>query len=331
MNSSDAPLGSGADVSAALGDEGDTRANGVAAASRRPVLVTLIRRELWEHRALWIAPLLVAVLLIGSAFLATIHLPGQEAHDGHASGHINLQIYGALQWVTALPQLLVMVIVLNFYLLDCLYAERKDRSILFWKSLPVGDGITVASKLLVALLVVPVGVFLLSALSNLLIVGILNLRAVLRPLSDTITQWDTLMWIKQEAMILVILLMSVLWYAPAAAYLALLSAWARRTVVLWAVLPPLLLLYLEWYAFATHHIYRFLEYRTVGIWQIMHLGTAIESAATLRTPANSVLAGDFGSLRLWPALTNIDLWLGLAAAIGLAWLTARMRRFRDDT
>ncbi len=331
MNSSDAPLGRGADVSAAMGDEGDRRANGVAAASARPVLVTLIRRELWEHRALWIAPLLVAVLLIGSAFLATVHLPGQEAHDGHASGHVNLQIYGALQWVTALPQLLVMVIVLNFYLLDCLYAERRDRSILFWKSLPVGDGITVASKLLVALLVVPVGVFVLSALSNLLIVGILDLRAVLRPLSGTITQWDTLMWIKQEAMILVILLMSVLWYAPAAAYFALLSAWARRTVVLWSVLPPLLLLYLEWYAFDTHHIYRFLEYRTVGIWQTMHLGTAIESAATLRTPANSVLAGDFGSLRLWPALTNIDLWLGLAAAVGLAWLAARVRRFRDDT
>ncbi|MBV9912086.1 MAG: hypothetical protein JOZ93_05890 [Sinobacteraceae bacterium] len=331
MNSSDAPLGSDANVSAARSDPGDTRANGLAAASRRPVLVTLMRRELWEHRALWIAPLLVAVLLIGTAFVGTIHLSDQDAHGGHAPGHINVQIYGALQWVTALPQLLVMAIVLNFYLLDCLYAERRDRSILFWKSLPVGDGVTVASKLLVALLVVPVGVFLLSALSNLLIVSILNLRAVLPPLSGTISQWDTLMWIKQEAMILVILLLSVLWYAPAAAYLALLSAWARRTVVLWAVLPPLLLLYLEWYALDTHHIYRFLEYRTVGIWQIMHLGTAIESAATLHTPANSVLAGDFGSLQLWPALTNIDLWLGLAAAIGLAWLAARVRRFRDDT
>jgi ABC-2 type transport system permease protein len=178
---------------------------------------------------------------------------------------------------------------------------------------------------------VPVGVFFLTAASNLVILGVLSLRGVLRPLTGSMSQWDTLMWIRQELMILVTLLMSVLWYAPIAAYAALLSAWARRAVFLWFVLPPLLLVYIEWYALDTHYLYRFLEYRTVGIWEIMHLGSAIESAATLRAAENSALAGDFASLHLWPALSNIDLWIGVAVAVGFAWLAARVRRFRDDT
>ena len=331
MSSASTPDSRDVDMNAAEAFRESVRSASPTGPHLRKTLVTLVRRELWEHRMLWIAPVVVAALLIVSAFVATIRLPGiHEQADEHARA-AHLQIYGALQWVTALPVLVAMIIALNFYVLDCLWAERRDRSILFWKSLPVSDGATVASKLLVALLVVPVGVFVLTAASNLVILGVLSLRGVLRPLTGSMSQWDTMMWLRQELMILVTLLMSVLWYAPIAAYMALLSAWARRAVFLWFLLPPLLLVYIEWYALNTHRLYSFLEYRTVGIWQIMHLGSAIESAATLRAAENSALAGDFAGLHLWPALSNIDLWIGLAVAVGFAWLAARVRRFRDDT
>ena len=85
-----------------------------------------------------------------------------------------------------------LVLVLTFYLLDCLYAERKDRSILFWKSLPVSDAATVASKLLVALAVVPLGVYVVAILSDLLFSAIIAVRASFNHSQILIGAWDTL-------------------------------------------------------------------------------------------------------------------------------------------
>ncbi|MEJ0004987.1 MAG: hypothetical protein WDM77_00960 [Steroidobacteraceae bacterium] len=63
------------------------------------------------------------------------------------------------------------------YAADCLYTERKDRSILFWKSMPVSDTLTVLSKLLVVMVIVPLGVYLVSAVTTLLMSGIYLVRA----------------------------------------------------------------------------------------------------------------------------------------------------------
>ena len=69
-----------------------------------------------------------------------------------------------------------MVIVVFFYLLDSLLAERKDRSILFWKSLPVSDTEVVLSKLATALVVAPVFVLLVSSVTA----GAVRRRVVMR-------------------------------------------------------------------------------------------------------------------------------------------------------
>ena len=70
-------------------------------------------------------------------------------------------------------------VVLSYYLLDCLSAERRDRSILFWKSLPVSDGLTVASKLLTAFVVVPLGVFLLAMVTYFVFALIIAVRVAI--------------------------------------------------------------------------------------------------------------------------------------------------------
>src|SRR5438105_2858383 len=100
-------------------------------------LLMLVRRELWEHRALWIAPLVVAALMVCGAVVAGLkyHLThGDMSGDDRPGG---MAMFAVMQGAASTPLSVVSVIVVAFYLLDCLYTERKHRSILFWKSLPV--------------------------------------------------------------------------------------------------------------------------------------------------------------------------------------------------
>jgi ABC-2 type transport system permease protein len=282
-----------------------------------------VLREFWEHRALWIAPLVVAALMVVSAFVASVKYSLTHA-DMHHDGSEGMTMFSVMQSAVSMPLALVTLIVLSFYLLDCLYAERKDRSILFWKSLPVSDNLTVLSKLLVALLVVPLGVFALGLLVSLSFVGIWELNAAFGRLPP-IPGWDTLAWLKGEMALLACLMVGVLWYAPFAAYLLVVSAWARRSPFLWATVPVVLAPLLERMAFGTTYLWKLLAYRTYGIWQTLfpypHLGRGRADA----------LASVFGQLRFGAAFSDVDLWLGLAVTAALVFAAIRLRRYRDDT
>jgi ABC-2 type transport system permease protein len=286
-------------------------------------LAMLVRREFWEHRALWIAPLVVAALMVVSAFVASVKYRLGHA-DMHDDGSGGMRMFSVMQSAVSMPLSLVTLIVLSFYLLDCLYAERKDRSILFWKSLPVSDNLTVLSKLLVALLVVPLGVFALGLLVSLSFVGIWELNAAFGRL-PAIPGWDTLAWLEGEMALLACVIVGVLWYAPFAAYLLVVSAWARRSPFLWATVPVVLAPLLERMAFGTTYLWKLLAYRTFGIWQTLfpypHLGHGRAEA----------FASMFGQLRFGAAFSDIDLWLGLALTAALVYAAIRLRRYRDDT
>src|SRR5205807_2709634 len=131
--------------------------------------ITLLRREFWEHRAPWITPLIVGGLLVLTAFPIHFGNATLGTHmDGIDSAENRLSIFTLMLWGQGLPQYLVMLIVVSVYLMDCLYQERKDRSILFWKSLPISDAQTVISKLLVAVVIVPLGVYLTAMVSGVL-------------------------------------------------------------------------------------------------------------------------------------------------------------------
>jgi len=297
-------------------------------------LPVLIRREFWEHRALWIAPLVVAAALLLAATFgrATVNLP-KEALDATLSVNDRLAVFAVTQWGLALFQLLVMLIVLFFYLLDCLYAERKDRSILFWKSLPVPDSTTVLSKLLIALVIVPLGVYVLALVTNLLFAGVLGLRQGESKLLGSVFIWDTGVWLQVQLLLLVGLAAAMLWYAPIAAYLMLVSSWARRNVFLWAVLPPVLALFVEEVTFNTDYVKSFLGHRLGGIWgefgigrELDRLESALEQDASV-PPVKQLLETVDASA----PFTSPDLWLGVVVAALLVWAAARIRRYRDDT
>jgi ABC-2 type transport system permease protein len=300
-------------------------------------LILLIRREFWEHRALWIAPLVVAGLLIAGALVATFHynpasidwdVPDPGLSHEQLAQHSLAKEMG-MQRAINIPLYLVMVAVLTFYLLDCLYVERKDRSILFWKSLPVSDATTVASKLLVALVVAPLGVYLLTVVSSIVLSAILGVRLSFAHLPPNSFVWDTVSWLKVQVLCLFSLIASLLWYAPLAGYLVLVSAWARRNVFLWAILPPAIAMLLERMALGTHYLADLIKYRTVDVPGRFSLNHAIHSAAANAHDSSMSVQADL--IDIGQALLNIDLWLGLAVALAFAFVAARIRRYRDDT
>jgi ABC-2 type transport system permease protein len=145
--------------------------------------ITLVRRELWEHRSLVWAPLGVAFAIIVLSVIS-----------GAVNGSVDIQLgadralpelitdaekqrglFAALIAGLVLPQLLVGFAVAAWYLLDCLFTERRDRSILFWKSLPVSDTKTVLSKLFVALVAMPLWIWVLSLVVGLAVFAVLSL------------------------------------------------------------------------------------------------------------------------------------------------------------
>jgi ABC-2 type transport system permease protein len=302
--------------------------SGVAHRSMLQILIMLIRRELWEHRSLWIAPLVVAVLLVLSAFPIHIGHGVFGAHEPDFASADNRQSRFALMvWGQSLPQYLVMVIVVSFYLLDCLFSERRDRSILFWKSLPVSDAATVISKLVVAVVVVPLGVYLAAMVTDIAFQAIWAARVASGSLPDIAVAWDSLTWLKVQGLMLYGLLISMLWYAPLAASLLLVSVWARKNAFLWATLPLLIAVIVEKSAFGTHYVLDLLKYRTWGIWDAL----AVEVDAPESHGRVVSLTELFDNIPMSRAFLNIDLWLGIAMAAALVFVAIRIRRYRDDT
>src|ERR1700687_5194317 len=105
-----------------------------------------VQRELWENRSIYIAPLIVAVVVLFGFLVSTSGLPERrravlllEPAKARAAIEIPYDVAAMMFIFTAF-----MVGV--FYCLDALHGERRDRSILFWKSLPVSDLTTVLSK-----------------------------------------------------------------------------------------------------------------------------------------------------------------------------------------
>jgi len=286
-------------------------------------LLTLVRREFWEHRYLWLAPTVVAALLAFSPLIghAELDLPP------FASAENRVALSTLVQWGLWMPLCVVMGFCLSYYMLDCLYAERKDRSILFWKSLPVSDALTVGSKVLVAAALVPLGVFVLALFTHLVFSTVLNLRYSFGNLP--LLAFNVREWFKTEVTLFLVLLLSVLWYLPWGAYLLAVSAWARRSPFLWATLPLVLAPLLERMVFGTHYLWHFLNYRSYGIWTklgIGHGGGHIISHNQVRPFGVLLYDLDFRG-----AFSDIDLWLGVAVSVALIYFAIRVRGRRDDT
>ena len=138
-----------------------SRSQAMAPVEISPVrrLVWSIRRELWENRSIYLAPLAVAALFLVGFFVALIRLPETVRA---ASALAPLQRQEAIEQpyvIAAIMLMAIAMLVAVFYSLDALYGERRDRSILFWKSMPTSDLTTVLSKASIPILVLPLATF----------------------------------------------------------------------------------------------------------------------------------------------------------------------------
>lgn len=225
-------------------------------------LVWSLRRELWENPALWMAPLAVAALVFAGFFFAATGL----GEDVSRAARGDLRLAGTFPFpfaAAAGAMFLISAVVGVFYCLGALHGERRDRSLLFWKSMPVSDVQVVASKLAVPVLVQPAIILLLTAAAHLLMLGwglaMLAMSGV-----------EAGPWLGQlhlDAMWRALpygLLAGTLWDLPLFAWLFLVSAWARRMTFVWAVAPWLGLALFEFITFRTQHVWRLIQSRLFG-------------------------------------------------------------------
>src|SRR4029078_10410493 len=110
-------------------------------------------RELWENRSIYIAPILVAVVVLFGFLVSTIGLPERRRQVLLLDPVKTRAAIEAPYDMAAIMLILTAFVVGVFYCLDALYGERRDRSILFWKSLPVSDRTTLLSKATIPLVV----------------------------------------------------------------------------------------------------------------------------------------------------------------------------------
>src|ERR1700688_4090489 len=220
----------------------------------------LVRREFWENRAIWLIPAALGALLILAALFGGYRVVG--AVD--LSTVRSVVQAGALDgmMVIVVTFFVVMAIYSTWYLLDCLYADRKDRSILFWKSMPISDSVTVASKLGIALILIPLCYFAFADLTTLLMAFIISVRG---GASIGSSLWRGGLWLEVRARCFFLIVTTAIGYLPVAGWLLLVSAWAKRAVILWSILPPLALYLVERVFFSTHYVAQVLNTRLMGL------------------------------------------------------------------
>ncbi len=277
-----------------------------------------IRRELWEYRSIYLAPLAVAgVYLLG--FLLYLHkLPNamraaMEPYAGEAR-HALLQPYD----FAAAAVMGVAFLVGMLYCLDALHAERRDRSILFWKSLPVSDLTTVLAKASIPLVVLPVVSYVVTVVLQAMMFFFSTLVLTASGLSPAIL-WNQVAFFQSSFLLLYHLFtVHVLWYAPIYAYLLLISAWARRTPLLWALLPPAAIAIFEHVVSHTSYFGHFIGKRFSGGPEMDTSGLA---GGMPFHPGVHLTPGHF--------LISWGLWIGLLFAAAFLAAAAGVRRYRE--
>jgi ABC-2 type transport system permease protein len=276
-----------------------------------------VRREVWENRSIYLAPLATAtVFLFGFSIGLLSHahrmrtLSALEPAKQRATLIMPYSMAAALIMFTAFA-------VAVFYCLDALHGERRDRSILFWKSLPVSDLTTVLAKACVPLVVIPLVTSVIVSATQMVMLP-LN-TAVLAAIGLGAGKlWRELPFFQMGLIQVYGLAVHALWLAPLYGWLLLVSAWARRTPFLWAVLPPVLIGGFERVAFGTSHFGSLLGYRVMGA---MREAFTAEAART----GHVTLLTELDPLRF---LTSAGLWSGLFFAAAFLAAATRLRRRR---
>ena len=288
-------------------------------AATRPMYWS-VRRELWENRSIYIAPLIVTGFVLFGSLISMFGLPRKmQTLPAHDPAQQHVLVVKPFSMAPA-PIMLATFLVGIFYSLDALYGERRERSILFWKSMPVSDRTTVLSKASIPLVVLPLVAFVLSVATFVALL-LVSTAVLLANGVSPVTLWAEVRFVQEPLVMLYGLTVHALWFAPIYGWLLLVSVWARRTPVLWAALPWVAISVVERVAFDSSHFAALLRYRVIG---------AMARAFTVDPQRADVGIIDRVS-QLTPArfLGTPGLWIGLVVAAACLAGAMRLRRIRE--
>jgi len=274
-----------------------------------------VRRELWEHRSIWMAPLaLASVFLLGFA-ISAVRLPARmRAAAALDPMQQRAAMAGPYDMAAGLMMLTAMIVGI-IYCLDALYGERRDRSTLFWKSLPVSDRTAVLAKASIPLLVLPLLAFAITVAMHLVML-LLHSAVIAASGQSVAALWSQMAMFRRSLFLLYHLVtVHALSHAPFYAWMLLVSAWAPRAPLLWAFLPPIAICSLEKLAFNTTHFLALLRNRLEGGPAAMPMSGMFPT-----DPMTHLTPGAF--------LNSPGLWLGLAVTAAFLAGAVRQRRSR---
>src|SRR5438270_1428495 len=272
-----------------------------------------IWRELWENRSIYAAPLIVAVVVLFGFLVSTAGLPERRRAVLLLDPGKTRAAIEAPYNMAAIMLILTAFIIGVFYCLDALYGERRDRSILFWKSLPVSNRTTLLSKATIPLIILPLVTFTIVIATQLVMLLWTSVLLISHGMSPAST-WTYFPLFRNSFVLLYGLAAIALWHAPIYGWTLLVSGWARRATFLWAVVPFLAVAFFERITFGTSHFASMLKDRLMGF-----APTAF---------AFKIHSVDCPQLTPGTYLSTPGLWLCLIFAAAFVAAAVRLRRYR---
>ena len=317
----------------------------------------LVKREFWEHKGgfFW-APIWTAATLVGLTLMGAITAEVFKAKfSGGLSVGVSIRDLIEKQSAEQMAQLgpaidvgmmgltsilsVVLFFVLFFYLLGALYDDRRDRSVLFWKSLPLSDRDTVLSKIIAAAVLAPLISFVVGILLHISILSIMSIHVMFYGINPMSVIWGPaeplMLWLK----LLVEIPLNALWALPCIGWLLLVSAFARSKPFLWAVLVPVGLgLMISWFDVLSTFSIPDATYWLEVLFRV--LGGIFPGAYKLHLAGSAAMSvGDGSGLSIsgtpsWSEmgglLTSMSTWVGAVAGIAMITGSVYLRRWRDE-
>lgn len=322
----------------------------------------LLRREYWEHKGgiVW-APVIaggISLLLSLGLLVVAIVFAHRSVADGHVIEHNGVTINGldlgalvtqlssedmrelagglymTLMMASSWP-FIVMIFVAFFYCLGALYDERKDRSVLFWKSLPISDTATVLSKLVTATLVIPLIATLIAIATMLLFLVALSVAVAIHGANPLPLLWGNGTPFLLAVQYLAAIPVYAAWALPTVGWLLLCSAWARSKPFLWAVLIPLAF----GLAASMTGLLQLIGLDRHWLWgnviSRLLLGTVPMTGADLSYLQRAAMQGDdihnlLSVAGVYSNFANPSMWAGIVAGALMILLAIRLRRWREE-
>ena len=316
----------------------------------------LVQREFWEHKgSIFWAPIVVAsaiVLFIGGTIMyatsmgkfgGQIVINGREANMTLAFNSMSPQdqemFVNAMStgyMAAAAPLYIMLSVVVFFYCLSAMFEERRDRSILFWKSLPVSDQQTVLSKVATALIVAPVITIAVASFASVLILLITCATLSFKGINLFGAVLSSPQVYMAPLQVFGMLPVYALWALPTVGWLLMVSAWAKSKVFLWAVGTPVIaIIIIKWAEkllgtamnadwFIQNVVARGLLGLLPGAW------FGFEQVQPELLTAGRTMS--FGNVfaQSWMTLTGPSVWIGAIAGGLMIFAAMRLRRWKDE-